>query len=79
MLSPSLVELFRKNWRCYLVGDVLLGVELRFQKPMSFLVLPLPHACGSGCSSKLLLQNHACLSATMLSAMMVRDSNPLEH
>lgn len=36
--------------------------------------LSLPWVCGSGASSQVLLQRHACLPAAVLATMLVEDS-----
>jgi hypothetical protein len=52
---------------------------LRFQKPVVFPVSSLYLTLvDQDVSSQLLLQNHACLPAGMLSTIMVTDSSPLE-
>lgn len=50
------------------------------QKPEQFLVssLCVPDACEWSVSLQLLLQDHVCLPAAMLSIMMVMDCNPQE-
>lgn len=58
MLSPQLVELFRKDQVWPWQGVVTSGWILRWS--CSQLASSLPCACGSGMGSQLLLQHHTC-------------------
>lgn len=64
-----------------IVGDVLLRLGLEISKAhvtvsqlfLSLCLVPVDQ----NVSSQLVLQCHACLSTTILPAMMIMDSNPL--
>ena len=76
MLGHQGVELSERviRIRCALVGGIVSPLRVGFEISEISEIHARPHfsACGSGCSSEI-LQYHACLRASMLPALMIRD------